>query len=41
MVNKHELRARDYLLHMLEAADRILQYTAGVNRAQFDANQLL
>jgi uncharacterized protein with HEPN domain len=40
-VSKHEFRAKDYLLHMLEAADRILEYTAGVGREQFFANQML
>jgi uncharacterized protein with HEPN domain len=40
-VSKHEFRAKDYLLHMLEAADRILEYTAGVTEEQFVANQML
>jgi uncharacterized protein with HEPN domain len=40
-VSKHEFRAKDYLLHMLEAADRILEYTAGVGQEQFLANQML
>jgi len=40
-LNKHEFRAKDYLLHMLEAADRILGYTAGVTEEQFVANQML
>ena len=40
-MNKHEFRAKDYLLHMLEAADRVLEYTAGVSREQFFANQML
>jgi uncharacterized protein with HEPN domain len=40
-VNKHEFRAKDYLLHMLEAADRILQYSAGVTEKQFLGNQML
>jgi uncharacterized protein with HEPN domain len=40
-VNKHEFRAKDYLLHMLEAADRVLEYTAGVTEEQFVANQML
>ena len=40
-MNKHEFRAKDYLLHMLEAADRVLEYTAGVNEEQFIANQML
>jgi uncharacterized protein with HEPN domain len=40
-VNKHEFRARDYLLHMLEASDRVLEYTSGVTEEQFVANQML
>jgi uncharacterized protein with HEPN domain len=40
-VNKHEFRAQDYLLHMLEAAERILEYTAGVTEEHFVANQML
>ncbi len=40
-MNKHEFRARDYLLHMLEAADRIMQYTAGESREGFLANDML
>ncbi|MGA3345583.1 MAG: HepT-like ribonuclease domain-containing protein, partial [Terracidiphilus sp.] len=40
-MNKHEFRSKDYLLHMLEAIDRILQYTAGVNEEGFSASQML
>ena len=40
-MNKHEFRANDYLLHMLEAADRVLSYTSGVTEEQFVANQML
>ena len=40
-MNKHEFRAKDYLLHMLEAADRVLAYTSGVTEEQFVANQML
>ena len=40
-MNKHEFRTKDYLLHMLEAADRVLSYTAGVTEEQFVANQML
>jgi uncharacterized protein with HEPN domain len=40
-VNKHEFRAKDYLLHMLEAVDRALEYTAGVSEQDFLANQML
>jgi uncharacterized protein with HEPN domain len=38
-VNKHEFRAKDYLVHMLEAADRVLEYTTGVTEEKFVANQ--
>ncbi len=40
-MNKHEFRAKDYLLHMLEAVDRILQYTTGLNEEKFVASQLV
>jgi len=40
-VNKHEFRAKDYLLHMLEAVDRILQYTASLSEEEFFASQLM
>lgn len=40
-MNKHEFRAKDYLLHMLEATDRVFQYTANVSEAEFSANSLL
>ena len=40
-MNKHEFRAKDYLLHMLEAADRVLEYTSGVSEEHFFANQML
>jgi len=40
-VNKHEFRAKDYLLHMLEAADRVQSYTSGVSEEEFFANQML
>jgi uncharacterized protein with HEPN domain len=40
-VNKHEFRAQDYLMHMLEAADRILGYTNGVTEQSFYSNQML
>jgi hypothetical protein len=32
-VNKHEFRAKDFLLHLLEAADRVIQYTACASEA--------
>lgn len=40
-MNKHEFRAKDYLLHMLEAADRVLGYTSGVSEEHFFANRML
>jgi uncharacterized protein with HEPN domain len=40
-LNKHEFRAKDYLLHMLEAADRVLLYTAGVSEQDFFSNQMV
>ena len=40
-MNKHEFRAKDYLLHMLEAAARVLEYTSGVSEEKFLANQML
>jgi uncharacterized protein with HEPN domain len=40
-VNKHEERAKDYLLHMLDALDAILSYTSGVNQEGFFANRML
>ena len=40
-MNKQEFRAKDYLLHMLEAAERALEYTSGVSEDQFFANQML
>lgn len=40
-MNKYAFRAEDYLLHMLEAADRILQYTAGVTKEQFLAMPMM
>lgn len=40
-MNKHAFRAKDYLIHMLEAADRVLAYTSGVTEENFRANQML
>jgi uncharacterized protein with HEPN domain len=40
-VNKHEDRAKDYLLHMLDALDAILSYTSGVDQEGFLANRML
>lgn len=40
-MNKHEDRAKDYLLHMLDALDQISKYTAGVSEEQFLSNRML
>jgi len=40
-LNKHEFRAKDYLLHMLDALDAILRYTSGVDQEGFFSNQML
>ena len=40
-MNKHEFRAKDYLLHMLEATDRVFQYTANVSEEEFSASPML
>jgi uncharacterized protein with HEPN domain len=40
-VNKHEDRAKDYLLHMLDALDQILEYTFGVSEETFLTNRML
>lgn len=40
-MNKHENRARDNLLHMLESLDRIRLYTSGLSYEQFFASQLV
>lgn len=40
-MNKHEFRAKNYLLHMLEAADRVLEYTSEMSEEKFNANRML
>ena len=40
-MNKHEFRAKDYLLHMLEAADLALEYTANVSEEEFNASRMM
>ena len=40
-MNKHEDRAKDYLLHMLDALDAILSYTSGVDLEGFLTNRML
>ncbi|HVZ84794.1 MAG TPA: DUF86 domain-containing protein [Terracidiphilus sp.] len=37
----HPLRVRDYLGHMLDAIERILQYTGGKSSAEFARSSLL
>jgi uncharacterized protein with HEPN domain len=40
-MKKDELHARDYLLHMQEAANCIHAYTTGVSHEQFFSNKML
>lgn len=40
-MNKHEFRAKDYLLHMLEAIDKIHAYTASATQESFLVNSML
>ena len=40
-MSDRELRAEDYIDHMLEAAHRIETYTRDVSEAEFDANILV
>jgi uncharacterized protein with HEPN domain len=40
-INKANLRAPDYLEHMLQACDRALEYTAGMTYEDFLANRLV
>lgn len=40
-MNKDELRAPDYLGHLVEACDRILSYTAGTTHESFLNNPLV
>ena len=40
-MNKHAFRAKDYLLHMLEAADQVVEYTSGVSEEQFFGNRMM
>ena len=40
-MNKEELTAKDFLQHILEAADRILRYTKGMGRKEFSADTLV
>jgi uncharacterized protein with HEPN domain len=40
-VKKENLTAKDFIGHMLEAVERILQYTKGLSREEFFANSLV
>jgi uncharacterized protein with HEPN domain len=40
-VNKEDLTARDFLRHILEAADRVLRYTKGMGRKEFSADTMV
>jgi uncharacterized protein with HEPN domain len=40
-VNKEDLTAKDFLQHILEAADRVLRYTKGMGRKKFSADTLV
>jgi uncharacterized protein with HEPN domain len=40
-IDKSDLRAPDYFGHMLQACDRILQYTAEMTRDRFMADSLV
>jgi uncharacterized protein with HEPN domain len=39
-VSKEDLTARDFIGHILEAADRVLHYTKGMSREEFFADTL-
>jgi len=40
-VNKDDLTAKDFLQHILEAADRVLRYTQGMSRKEFFADTMV
>jgi len=40
-INKSDLRAPDYLGHLLQSSDRIMQYTSGLARGQFLENSMV
>jgi uncharacterized protein with HEPN domain len=40
-VNKEDLTAKDFLQHILEATDRVLSYTKGMDRKEFSANTMV
>jgi uncharacterized protein with HEPN domain len=39
-MSKEDLTARDFVVHILQAADRILDYTKGMSREEFFADTL-
>jgi uncharacterized protein with HEPN domain len=40
-ISKADLRVHDYLEHMLQACDRIIEYTSGMTKDDFLANRLV
>ncbi len=40
-MSKEDLIAKDFLQHILEAADRVLRYTKGMGRKEFSADTLV
>lgn len=40
-MNKDDLTAKDFLQHILEAADRVLRYTQGMSRKEFFADTMV
>jgi uncharacterized protein with HEPN domain len=40
-VSKEDLTAKDFLQHILEAADRVLRYTKGMGRKEFSADTMV
>ena len=40
-MNKEDLTAKDFLQHILEAADRALDYTNGMGRKEFSADTMV
>jgi uncharacterized protein with HEPN domain len=40
-VNKEDLTAKDFLQHILEAADRVLRYTESMGRKEFSADTMV
>ena len=40
-MSKEDLTAKDFLQHILEAADRVLRYTKGMGRKEFSADTMV